>query len=194
MLDSPDDGRKVSLFRHDFAPGPVTEAFLEFARGLDPLLHRIVVQFDRSSVYPFPERVANLARLPEHVQRLVRAGSHVVSVEERWTLNQFNMNRHWPSPEQEALTRKAFARECRRVFGTADFDVATQLELRDGFGSQLLGAPDRGIGHRVLGLALPADDSTCLSAGEIRSAYPFIDWFDEVVESADELHPALPTG
>ncbi|MGP5396827.1 CDP-glycerol glycerophosphotransferase family protein [Arthrobacter rhombi] len=181
-----EDAVPAVLFRHDFEPGAPTEALLLRAEQLTAAGQRVVVLFDRSSLIDQSERLELLSRLPDSVQRIVRAGPHVASVEERWNINQFNRSHRFSGLEQERIYRRAYARDFHRATGQARFSAVVQVSDLDPVGVSLLGSTTEEAERRVL-----VSHATTKTTGHTKGAAP-LSWYDAVVASVEEAVPAAP--
>lgn len=169
------------LFRHDFAPGAATEELLSRAEELCAAGRRVAVLFDRWALANHPERLEQLGRLPDEVQRLVRAGPHVVSLEERWNINQFNRSQRFSGPEQEAIYRRAHRRDVHRALGDAVFSAVVQVSDAEPVGVALLGSTQEEAGRRILVSAATA------AAGPKAPVTAPVGWYDAVVPRLADL-------
>lgn len=187
VVDLPQTNRELILFRHNFAPGATTEAVLDFVSKLDPSRFRVIVQFDRTAIQHSPARRANVDRLPGHVQRLVRSGEFLASVEERWVINTFNKAHSWANAEQEGIFRRAFEREFRRTIGTAKFDEVFQIASDDLVGRAMLASSRDNARNRVLFLDRTLEDvRRGTDAVDVTEALPVAGWYDNLITDMTE--------
>lgn len=149
-VEVPLGARSPLLIRHNFEPGAVTDEILARINDLTAEGRPVGVFFDKSDLRDRQDRREQLALLPEDVIRLARSGSHVVSLEERWNINQFLRSRRFLNAQQELVYRQAHEREFRRCIGTAPFGDVIQLSDLDPAGVSLVGAPESQIGNRHL--------------------------------------------
>ena len=139
VVGLPADDRDIILIRHDFEPGPISERLCTLIGTIDEASYRIAVTFDRAALINNPARRAVLESLPAHVQRVMRAGSHVVSLEERWLLDQYGSQTTLSTAEQHDIVEAAFARESRRILGNAQIAFALSVS-QDPTSSALVGS------------------------------------------------------
>ena len=138
------------LFHQSMLPNGITSSFLNLVHHLDPERYRVVFLFDPASVQNDPMRRERLDQLPDHVQRIGRVGGHLLSLQERWAVPRFGEWKDFPTPEYERVYRRAFAREARRVFGSARFATAVEFDGYAAFWSALLAADSELAQRRVM--------------------------------------------
>lgn len=180
-FDLPQDDALPVLFRHDFEPGASTNALLARVAELSAAGQRVVVLFDRAALADRPERLELLAQLPDEVQRLVRSGPHLVSVEERWNINQFNRSHRFSGSEQENAFRPAYRRDFHRATGQAAFFAVVQVSDLDPVGVALLGSTISESARRIL-----VSPATVAASGGTPDAAPLA-WYEAVASSTAEI-------
>ncbi|MGP5164322.1 CDP-glycerol glycerophosphotransferase family protein [Arthrobacter rhombi] len=181
-VELPPDDAPAVLYRHDFEPGADTEALLIDTAQLTAAGQRVAVLFDRSALIDHPERLELLSRLPDSVQRIVRAGPHVASVEERWNINQFNRSHRFSGQEQERIYRRAYTRDFHRATGRTTFSAVVQVSDLDPVGVSLLGATTQEALRRIL---VSRATTAAAIPTHLNSAAP-VTWYDAVVASVEE--------
>ena len=137
--NSQDEKRNVLLFQGSFLPNGITTSYLNLVSHVDKEKNNIYVVVDPDALASQPARLEKFDQNPEHVRVLARVGSHVLTPEERWVIDKFNTQHTLDSDEMWAIFNRAFAREFRRVFGTASFDSVICFEGYARFWTALLG-------------------------------------------------------
>lgn len=168
------------LFRHNFTPGPITDILVRRISVLNAAGESIAVMFDKSELQNSPERRRQLARLPDSVLRVPRTGSHVVSIEERWNINQYKRNRCFLNGEQERIYRQAYEREMRRCIGTVTFRAVVQVSDLDTVGVPLLASSKQQSG--ISYLVSPAAKSR-----QLVEQSALVKWYDDIATEIDNL-------
>lgn len=180
VVEVPRSSRAPVLFRHDFEPGVHTDELVEKINALVGVGESIVVFFDKSLLKDSPQRREQLARLPERVLRVARTGSHVVSIEERWNINQYNRSRRFLDSQQESIYRQAYDREFRRSIGTADLQAVVQVSDLDAIGVPLLASPIHQAGtHHLLSPSAAGHDRSEQKAP--------VSWYDYIAAGVAEV-------
>lgn len=172
-VDAPRSPNPPLLFRHDFQPGQTTDALITRITKLNAAGRPVVVLFDKSEIRDNKYRKMEVARLPEDVLRVARAGAHVTSLEERWNINQYRRSRRFLDDEQESIYRQAYEREFRRCLGTPVLCSVIQVSDLDPLGVPLLGSLRDHVGTREL-----MSDATVKAAREEQRAP--VSWYDSV--------------
>ncbi|WP_422389995.1 CDP-glycerol glycerophosphotransferase family protein [Arthrobacter sp. N1] len=128
-LPPQEDRRKTMLmYQGSFIPNGITSSYLNLTSHLDPAETQVFVAIEPSSVASDERRVEKFGQNPEHVRVLPRVGGQLIGAEERWVVDKFNAQGDLESEEQWEIYRAAFAREFRRMFGTAQFDALVCFE------------------------------------------------------------------
>lgn len=131
--------RNVLLFQGSFLPNGITTSYLNLVSHIDRSENNVYVVVDPEALGSQPERLEKFAQNPEHVRVLARVGTHVLTPEERWVIDKMNTQHGVDTPEMWSIIDRAFAREFRRVFGTAAFDSVICFEGYARFWVALLG-------------------------------------------------------
>lgn len=180
VVDNPRKSDSPVLFRHNFTPGPITDILLRKISALNAAGESIAVMFDKTELQNSPERRHQLARLPDSVLRVPRTGSHVVSIEERWNINQYKRSRCFLNGDQELIYRQAYEREIRRCIGTITFRAVVQISDLDTVGVPLLASSKKqsGISYLV---------SSAARGRQLVEQSALVRWYDEIAAKIDNL-------
>ncbi|MFC3299511.1 glycosyltransferase [Arthrobacter agilis] len=123
------DARKTMLmYQGSFIPNGITSSYLNLTSHLDPEDTQVFVAIEPSSVSSDERRLEKFGQNPEHVRVLPRVGAQLIGAEERWIVDKFNAQGDLQTDEQWDIYHAAFAREYRRMFGTAHFDALVCFE------------------------------------------------------------------
>ncbi|MBP3043602.1 CDP-glycerol glycerophosphotransferase family protein [Arthrobacter jiangjiafuii] len=145
-----DGKRNVLFYQGSFLPNGITTSYLNLVSHVDPDQNNIYVVVDPDALASEAARLEKFEQNPEHVRVLARVGSHVLTPEERWVVDKFNTQHTLDSDEMWIVFNRAFAREFRRMFGTASFDSVICFEGYARFWTALLGnAPLEGAKKSV---------------------------------------------
>ncbi|AUZ88491.1 hypothetical protein CVO76_13210 [Arthrobacter agilis] len=120
--------RTMLMYQGSFIPNGITSSYLNLASHLDPADVEVFVALEPSSVSSDERRMERFGQNPEHVRILPRVGGQLIGAEERWIVDKFNAQGHLQTEEQWSIYQAAFAREFRRMFGTAHFDALVCFE------------------------------------------------------------------
>lgn len=123
-----DQRRAVLMYQGSFIPNGITSSYLNLTSHLDPTDTQVYVALEPSSVASDERRLEKFDQNPEHVRVLPRVGGQLISAEERWIVDKFNAQGDLQTDEQWDIYRAAFAREFKRMFGTARFDSLVCFE------------------------------------------------------------------
>lgn len=118
----------VLFYQGSFIPNGITTSYLNLVGNLDPGSTRMFLAVEPSSVKSEERRLEKFAQHPEHVQVLGRVGTQLMTAEERWVIDKFNLTGDLASPELWDIYDGAFNREFRRMFGDATFDSVVCFE------------------------------------------------------------------
>lgn len=116
------------MYQGSFIPNGITSSYLNLASHLDPADIEVFVALEPSSVSSDERRMEKFGQNPENVRILPRVGGQLISAEERWIVDKFNAQGDLHTDEQWGIYHAAFAREFRRMFGTAHFDALVCFE------------------------------------------------------------------
>lgn len=123
-----DDRKTVLMYQGSFIPNGITSSYLNLTSHLDPTETQVYVAIEPSSVSSDERRIEKFGQNPDYVRVLPRVGGQLISAEERWIVDKFNAQGDLQSDEQWDIYHAAFAREFRRMFGTAHFDALVCFE------------------------------------------------------------------
>lgn len=175
------DSKKVILLHQSLLPNGITSSMVNLINAIDASKYRIIFLFDPSPFQNEPERKENIDLLPSHVQKIARTGAHLVSLEERWVIDKFNAWHEWGSVEQEAIYRRAFNREFRRIFGAAAFDVSVEFDGYAPFWAALMGAEKETVAHRVIYMHNRLQKEWSTKYPELKATFAVSRWFDSLL-------------
>ncbi|WP_104161369.1 CDP-glycerol glycerophosphotransferase family protein [Arthrobacter sp. ZGTC212] len=134
-----DEKRNILLFQGSFLPNGITTSYLNLVSHIDSKENNVYVVVDPEALASEPARMEKFDQNPEHVRVIARVGNHVLTPEERWVIDKFNSQHSVDAEEMWDVIDRAFAREFRRVFGTAVFDSLICFEGYARFWVSLLG-------------------------------------------------------
>lgn len=123
-----DPKHKVLFYQGSFIPNGITTSYLNLVGNLDAAGTRMFLAVEPASVKSEERRLEKFAQHPEHVQVLGRVGTQLMTAEERWVIDKFNLTGDLASPELWDIYNGAFQREFRRMFGDATFDSVVCFE------------------------------------------------------------------
>lgn len=188
------DGKTNALFyQGSFIPNGITASFRNLVANLDLDRVRPVVVVLPAAVFSRPERVAELRAVGDKVQLLGVVGGHLATLEERLVLADFNADLEWRSERKQVLFQRAYEREFRRLFGTAQFDAAVSFEgFQRHFTALVSAAPEPRSGHTImLHSAMKRERDTRFSQLKaIFSLYPHFEHLVSVSKSVNEVNRA----
>ncbi|MBG6225749.1 CDP-glycerol glycerophosphotransferase [Arthrobacter sp. CAN_A2] len=123
------DGRQTMLiYQGSFIPNGITSSYLNLTSHLDPRDIQVFVAIEPSAISTDERRIEKFEQNPAHVRVLPRVGGHLLGAEERWIVDKFNAQGNLQTEEQWNVYHAAFAREFRRMYGTAHFDAVVCFE------------------------------------------------------------------
>ncbi|MGV0110480.1 CDP-glycerol glycerophosphotransferase family protein [Arthrobacter sp. CP30] len=123
-----DDRKTMLMYQGSFIPNGITSSYLNLTSHLDPQDTQVFVTIEPSSISSDETRVEKFEQNPDHVRVLPRVGGQLISAEERWIVDKFNAQGDLQTEEQWSIYHGAFAREFRRMFGSARFDALVCFE------------------------------------------------------------------
>ena len=94
-----DPKHKVLFYQGSFIPNGITTSYLNLVGNLDAAGTRMFLAVEPASVKSEERRLEKFAQHPEHVQVLGRVGTQLVTAEERWVIDKFNLTGDLASPE-----------------------------------------------------------------------------------------------
>lgn len=180
VLDNPLADAAPVIFRHNFQPGQLNAEVLSTIDTLVESGQPVAVLFDKNVVRDSQSCREQFNQLPEAVLRLAKMGSHIVSVEERWNINQYNRSHQFAEVEQETIYQAAHEREFRRNVGTGQIAEVVQADDMDPLGVAMMGSARDQAGRRLLICSVDTDpdDADCS---------PPLSWYDDVAASPSVL-------
>ncbi|MBG6181911.1 CDP-glycerol glycerophosphotransferase family protein [Arthrobacter sp. CAN_A1] len=120
--------KNVLMFQGSFIPNGITASYLNLVSHLEPDDVSVFLTLEPGAVATDERRREKFEQNPGHVKVLPRVGSQLIGAEERWVVDKFNSQGHVAGSEQWSIYRAAFAREFRRMFGSAQFDAVVCFE------------------------------------------------------------------
>jgi CDP-glycerol glycerophosphotransferase len=132
-LPRQDDDPRTSIlvFAGAFIPNGISSAFLSLMNEIDASKYAVTLIIEPGLIQAFDDRMKQFDRLPSHVRVLARAGRTPATLAELRVIKTFDSDNDLAGPEMWRRYDSAFAREIRRLFGCARFDVVINY---DGYG------------------------------------------------------------
>lgn len=131
-------GKRLLMHGGGFQPNGITTSFLNLTKHIDRSRLHITVPIS-SGAMEFDRTARSLfERLPEDVAVVSRHGPVPMTWEERWLRTKYETARYEFNDEQMAVIKGIFAREYRRIFGTAQFDTVITFSGYDAFWASVL--------------------------------------------------------
>ena len=138
-----DSRRRVLIFPGAFIPNGITASFLNLSRTLDREKYCLTLTLDDAGRHleKYPDRWAKFEEFDRAgAQLVIRRGRRLFSLEEKLAEDLVAQEpQHALEPEIQEVRRQNHAREFRRVFGDARFDVLVNFEGYSEFWALLLG-------------------------------------------------------
>ncbi|WP_247826371.1 CDP-glycerol glycerophosphotransferase family protein [Arthrobacter antioxidans] len=129
LMPRVEDKRKTMLmYQGSFIPNGITSSYLNLTSHLDPTDTQVYVAIEPSAISSDERRQEKFDQNPQHVRVLPRVGGQLIGAEERWIVDKFNAQSSLQTDEQWEIYHAAFAREFRRMYGTACFDAIVCFE------------------------------------------------------------------
>lgn len=179
--------KKSILFHQSLLPNGISSSFINLVNELDPSKYRIVFVFDPSSILNDEARKANFLKLPDHVQLIPRVGGHLVTLEERWVIEQYNKVRHFSANEQETIYRGAFEREFTRIFGSCEFNAIVEFDGYTTFWASILSAKESSAKNRLIYMHSQMYKEWSTKYGTLEPLFRLYEWFTKVVSVSEHL-------
>ena len=114
------ENSRVSLLIYaSFEPNGITSALLNLLNEIDNSTYAITLIVDKSTIIGYENVIIELAK---EINVLIRSGRMLVTLEEQWIRDKFNLYGKLESIGMHNILKKAFQREFQRIFGMYKFD------------------------------------------------------------------------
>lgn len=137
--DAEKEKHSILFYGGTLFPHGITAAMLNLLPKLDPERFDITLLIEPDALST-PERRARFSSVPDHIRVLAFQGPVPALPNERAAFDHLRTQKRVESSGADALLRRFFEREARRVFGDARFDTIINYEGYSPFFASLLGA------------------------------------------------------
>lgn len=124
----PDTNKPRLLFQTAMIPNGITTSLLNLLASIDSRQAHVGVVLDVQGLTKDAHRQEQVGKIPSMVDVIGRVGMTAYSPEEQWVIATFNRKMRFMSPEHERVARQGYAREFRRIAGSARFDALIEFE------------------------------------------------------------------
>jgi glycosyltransferase involved in cell wall biosynthesis/tetratricopeptide (TPR) repeat protein len=107
------------LIYASFEPNGITSSLNNLLNAIDIDKYEITLIIDNNTLNGYEDRIIELSH---KINILIHSGRMVVTVEEQWVRDKFNLYSRLESSEMKSIFKETFEREFKRIFGGYKFD------------------------------------------------------------------------
>ena len=141
--------KSLLFYGGPFIANGVTSSFINLLNQIDSSKYIVSVVVEPHLMSNFKERMEQVSRVNPEINLIARVGRVLMTLEEKWNVDKFNLHRELPHEKMQELHTKAFKREFRRIFGDAKFDYIINFEGYNVFWQAILGAKQNEEQHNT---------------------------------------------